>query len=136
VVFWSVAQMILILISLFIVFGYLSLFLKDLVVPIMYKNRVGVLKGWSIFLSLWSKNFFTFIIYGLFIFVLGIAVAVSVVFLALLTCCIGLFLIAIPYIGAVILLPVSYTFRAFSIEFLAQFGEEFNVFPKEINVLE
>jgi hypothetical protein len=43
-------------------------------------------------------------------------------------------LIAIPYIGSVILLPVSYTFRAFSIEFLAQFGEKFDVFPKEESV--
>jgi hypothetical protein len=28
------------------------------------------------------------------------------------------------------LLPVSYTFRALSIEFLAQFGEDYSVFPK------
>jgi hypothetical protein len=40
-------------------------------------------------------------------------------------------LIAVPYIGSVILLPVSYTFRAFSIEFLAQFGDKFNVFPEK-----
>lgn len=129
IIFWSVARLVLIFLSGIIIYGYISLFLKDFVVPIMYKNKIGVLRGWGVFLSLFGKNFFTFIIYGLFIFVLGIAVVVAVIFLALITCCIGLLLLAIPYIGAVIMLPVSYFFRAFSIEFLAQFGPNFNVFP-------
>ncbi len=131
VIFWSVAQMILLLIAYIIVFGYISLFLKDFVVPIMYKYRVGIVKGWGKFLALFARYFFNFILYGLFIFILGIGVAIGVIVLALITCCIGLLLIAIPYIGAVILLPVSYTFRAFSIEYLAQFGDKYNVFPPE-----
>lgn len=128
-IFWSVATMILMLIGYIIIFGYITLFLKDFVVPLMYKHRIGVLKGWTTFLGLFVRHFFTFILYGLFIFVLGIGVAICVIFFALLTCCIGLLLLAIPFIGAVILLPVSYTFRAFSIEFLAQFGKKYNVFP-------
>lgn len=63
-------------------------------------------------------------------FVLGIGVGIAVLFFALVTCCTGLLLVAIPFVGTVILLPIIYTFRAFSIEFLAQFGEEYNVFPK------
>lgn len=130
-IFWAVAIMVLIFIGYIIVFGYISLFLKDFVVPIMYKHRVGVIKGWGIFLKLFSSHIFSFIGYGLFIFVLGIAVAIGVILFALMTCCIGLLLIAIPYIGAVILLPISYTFRAFSIEFLAQFGDNYNVLPPD-----
>ncbi|MEN8116487.1 MAG: hypothetical protein ABFS16_05880 [Bacteroidota bacterium] len=130
-VFWSVAYLILILLGYTIVFGYISLFLKDFVVPIMYKHRVGVIRGWGKFLALFGRKFFSFVLYGLFIFILGIGVAIAVIFFALITCCIGLLLIAIPYIGAVILLPVGYTFRAFSIEFLAQFGEAYNVLPKD-----
>jgi len=133
IVFWTVAKLVFMFIGLLILFGYMVLFLKDFVVPIMYKQRVGVIQGWISFLALWGKNFFTFIIYGLFIFVLGIAVAIGIIFFALITCCIGLLLIAIPYIGSVVLLPVSYTFRAFSIEFLAQFGDKFDVFPQEEN---
>jgi hypothetical protein len=129
-IFTAIAQMVLLLIGYIIVFGYISLFLKDFVVPIMYKHRVGVLKGWSTFLALFARKLFPFILYGLFIFVLGIGIVIGVIFFAVLTCCIGLLLIAIPYIGAVILLPISYTLRAFSIEFLAQFGDDFNVFPK------
>ncbi len=129
-IFWSVALMILMLIGYIIVFGYISLFLKDFVVPIMYKNRVGVIRGWTKFLGLFFPHFFPFVGYGLFIFILGIGVAIAVILFALLTCCIGLLLIAIPYIGAVVLLPISYTFRAFSIEFLRQFGSNYDVFPQ------
>jgi hypothetical protein len=130
-IFTSIASLVLIFIGILIVFGYISLFLKDFVVPIMYKKRISVLTAWSNFLSLLSRHFFSFIIYGLFIFVLGIAVAIGVILLAVLTCCIGLLIIAIPFIGAIVLLPISYTFRAFSIEFLKQFGPDYDVFPNE-----
>ena len=130
-IFLAILQMVLLFIGYMIVFGYIGLFEKDFVVPLMYKYRIGVLKAWGKFLALLSKKLFTFLIYGLFIFVLGIAVVIGVIFFALITCCIGLLLIAIPYIGAVVLLPISYTFRAFSIEFLAQFGDKYNVFPKD-----
>ena len=129
-IFWAIAQMILLLIVYLLTMGFASLFLKDFVVPIMYKHRIGVLRAWGKFLSLFGRYFFSFIGYGFFIFILSIAVGIGVLFLALVTCCIGLLLLAIPYIGTVMLLPVSYTYRALSIEFLAQFGEDFNVFPK------
>lgn len=128
-IFWAIMQMVLMFIAYLVIFGYTSLFLKDFIVPIMYKYRIGILKAWGKFLILFGKKFFCFVLYGLFIFILGFAVVVGVLFFALITCCVGLLLLAIPYIGAVILLPVSYTFRAFSIEFLAQFGDDFNVFP-------
>jgi hypothetical protein len=112
-----------------IVAGYISLFLNDFVVPMMYKDRVGVFSGWLRFLVLFFRNPLTFVVYGLFVFGLAIVTVFIVIFFALFTCCIGLLLLIIPYIGSVVLLPVSYTFRALSIEFLAQFGEDYNVFP-------
>jgi len=130
-IFGAVAKMIFFFLLYLATFGYISLFLKDFVVPIMFKHRIGVLHAWGKFLKLFGRKFFHFILYGLFIFILGIAVVFGVIFFALITCCIGLLLLAIPYIGAVILLPVSYTFRAFSIEFLAQFGDEFKLLEEE-----
>jgi hypothetical protein len=69
----------------------------------------------------------SFFVYGLFILILRISTTIAVIFLAMLTCCIGLLLLLIPYIGKVILLPISYTFRAFSIEYLAMFGDDFDL---------
>jgi hypothetical protein len=40
------------------------------------------------------------------------------------TCCIGFVLLIIPYIGTVTLLPILYTYRALSLEFLAQFDHD------------
>ena len=34
---------------------------------------------------------------------------------------------AIPYIGTVVLLPVAVFFRAYSLEYLSQYGREFTV---------
>jgi hypothetical protein len=44
------------------------------------------------------------------------------------TCCIA----AIPYVGSVILLPVSVTLGAFSLLFLRQFGSDYDVWADSI----
>lgn len=118
-------------IGLLIVTGYISLFLNDFVVPIMYKHRISALKAWSKFLSLLIRNMGRFFVYGLLILILKIATTIAVIFLAVLTCCIGLLIIMIPFVGTVILLPISYTFRAFSIEYFALFGDEFDLLIKK-----
>lgn len=128
--FGFIFGIILTFIGLVVVAGYISLFVNDFIVPIMYKKRISVISGWSEFLKLSVQNMGSFFVYGLFIFILGIAVAIAVILFAVFTCCIGLLLIMIPFVGAVILLPISYTFRAFSIEYLATFGDEYNVFPQ------
>lgn len=116
---------------LIILMSFISLFLNDFVVPIMYKHKISTSKAWFKFLPVLSRNLGHFIIYGLFIFVLTILVVLCVIFFGLFTCCIGFLLLIIPYIGSVILLPISYTFRAFSVEFLEQFGDDFTIFPKQ-----
>jgi hypothetical protein len=47
--------------------------------------------------------------------------------LGLATCCIGWLVLAIPYLGTVILLPVYVTARALGPEFLAQYGAEWRL---------
>ena len=116
---------------LVILTAYISLFLNDFVVPIMYKYRITTSKAWYKFLPVLSQHLGHFILYGLFILVLVILVVVCVIFFGLFTCCLGFLLLIIPYIGSVVLLPVSYTFRAFSVEFLEQFGDDFTIFPKQ-----
>lgn len=110
---------------LVIVIGYISLFLDNFVVPIMYKHRLKTTPAWYKFMTIMWPKLGYFILYGLFIFVLAIAVGIAIVAFSFITCCIGLFLLLIPYIGSVILLPVFYTYRAYSVNFLAQFGEDF-----------
>jgi hypothetical protein len=112
-----------------IIMAYISLFLEDFVAPIMYKYNISATEAWGRFLPLLGRHPFHFILYGLFIFVLTILVVIGIVLAGIFTCCIGLLLLIIPYIGTVATLPAWYTFRAFSLEYLAQFGDDFNVFP-------
>jgi len=116
---------------LVILTSYISLFLNDFVVPIMYKYKITTSKAWFKFLPILSRHLGYFVLYGLFIFVLMILVVICIVLFGLFTCCLGFLLLIIPYIGSVVLLPISYTFRAFSVEFLEQFGEDFTIFPKQ-----
>jgi len=125
-----IVAMIIYFFTLFIILGFISLFLDSFVVPIMYKHRVSATQAWGIFIKLFAHNIGNFIVYGLFIFVLMILVVIAVVVFGFATCCIGFLLLIIPYIGSVVMLPVSYTFRAYSVEFLEQFGEEYQIFPK------
>ena len=127
----SILGMVLYFFVIFVLSAYISLFLNDFVVLIMYKYRLTTSKAWLRFLPLLSRNLGHFILYGLFIFVLIILIVIAVIIFGFVTCCIGFLFLIIPYIGSVVFLPVSYTYRAFSIEYLQQFGEEYKVFPEE-----
>ncbi len=125
-----VVFMVLGLIAIFVLFKYLNLLLLDFVVPIMYRSRIKVLAGWGVFLPLFGRHILTFVGYGLFILVLKILIVLGVIIVGIFTCCIGFIFVLIPYISSVVLLPVSYTLRALSVEFLEQFGAEYQLFPK------
>jgi len=107
--------------------AYIGMLLNGFVIPMMYKHRISATQAWNRFLLIHWPNLGSFILYGLLIFVLHLAVVVGVVVVGLFTCCLGFVLMAIPYVNAVVLLPISYGFRCFSIEFLAQFGPEYDV---------
>jgi hypothetical protein len=113
-----------------LVLSYVVLFLKDFVAALMYKHRISCVQAWRMFLDVFKKAPVHFIGYGLLVFVLMIMFVIAVIIAALGTCCIGFIFLAIPYISTVVTLPVWYTYRAFSLEFLAQFGPEYDVFPK------
>jgi hypothetical protein len=108
-----------------VVAGYIGRFLEDFVVPIMYRDRIGALAAWGRFLDLFRRHTGDLLLYGLFYVLLASAAGVCVLLAALATCCIAACLMLIPYIGAVLLLPVTVFFRAYSLYYLSQFGEEY-----------
>jgi hypothetical protein len=109
--------------------GYISLLTNNFVVPLMYKYELRVLEAWKKFLPILASHLIYFIFYGLFLLLLIIAMGIAIVVAGCVTCCIGFLILAIPYIGSVALLPVAFIYRAFSLEFLAQWGPEYSVFP-------
>jgi hypothetical protein len=125
-----VIGLVLIALALALIWGYISLFLKDFVAALMYKNRVTCGEAWKRFFAVFKKYPFHFVGYGILIFLLMIAFVIAVIFAGIFTCCIGWLILIIPYISTVATLPVWYTYRAFSLEFLAQFGPEYDVFGR------
>jgi hypothetical protein len=115
-----------------LVCGYISLFLKDFVAALMYKNRISAVAAWRLFLELFGRYPFHFLGYGILVFLLVLAFVFVVIFAGLITCCIGWLILVIPFIGTVATLPFWYLLRAFGLEFLAQFGPEYNVFPAPV----
>jgi hypothetical protein len=114
---------------IFFLFGFVALMLKDFVLPIMYRDRTGTLPAARKFMTILGPNLLHFIGYALLLFFLILGIGAAVLLAGCVTCCIGFVILMIPYIGAVVLLPVSYTLRAFSVEFLQQFGNDFQVIP-------
>ncbi|MFH0992602.1 MAG: hypothetical protein V1799_21605 [bacterium] len=118
------------LITMFLLISFIELLLEDFIVPIMYKNRVSMVEALRLFFPLLVAHFFRFFAYALLVLLVTVFLIAGIVMVGLLTCCIGFLVLIIPYINAVVLLPISYTMRAFSVEFLEQFGPEYHFFPR------
>src|SRR4051794_5167184 len=102
-----------------IVIGSITSFM----VPIMYRRRCGAVVACKAAFSLTLAELGPVILYLLFTLVLHIAFAMVGCVLTCLTCCI----VAIPYVGTVILLPIYVLLASFHLIFLRQFGPDFDV---------
>jgi hypothetical protein len=98
-------------------FALVGMVVNDFIVPIMWLRDCRVKVAWSEFLPLLSAHTGTFVLYVLFKILLGLGIVLISCVAACLTCCIA----ALPYIGAVILLPLHVFRRSYSIGFLSQF---------------
>jgi hypothetical protein len=108
---------------------------EDFVVPIMARRGMMCFPAWKVFWSLLGEHFGRFVLYWLFKIVLYIVITVIVVVFGVGTCCVGWILLMIPYIGAVVLLPISCFSRSFSLFYLRQYGVEYDVFPPDLSAV-
>lgn len=107
--------------------AYISLFLDSFIVPIMFRHSLSATQAWKRFLPLLKQYPGNFLLYGLFVAALYSIAAIGLVLAGCFTCCIGFIILCIPYIGSVVLLPLTYSYRCLSLEFLGQFGPEFDM---------
>ena len=117
-----------------IVFWLVKRFTTDFVVPIMFLRTGSCTAAWREFLTLLSANKARFALYALFRIVIAISIGVIVIAVVLVTCCCAACILAIPYIGTVVLLPVLVFVRAYSLCYFCQFGPQFDVFIPEAEV--
>ena len=107
-----------------IVATYVGLFAESFVIPIMYRYDLKVLDAWKAFLPWLKARPFHFVVYGLFVLMLFVVFGFFFSVFCLMTCCMA----AVPYLGTVLLLPIWVAYRLLSVEFLAQFHSDFDLF--------
>lgn len=112
----------------FLVFGFpasiVLALLDDFVVPLMVVRNVRVGAAWGIARTeVFAGHVGGIILFYFLRFMLAIAAGIAASLVMCFTCCIGY----IPYIGTVLLLPISVFMRAYPLFYLEQLGVR--VFP-------
>jgi hypothetical protein len=125
---FGIVMTVLLIIAIAIVFAVIGKFTMDFVVPIMFLRTTSCVAGWREFLTLLSVNKGRFALYILFQIVIALAIGAIILTAVFVTCCCAACILAIPYIGTVLMLPVLVFKRAYSLLYLGQYGPEFDVF--------
>ena len=120
------------LLALILALIYIGFMLEDFVIPLMYRHSITTTQAWGKFLALHRTSGGYFFLYAFWKVILALVALVCIVAAGLLTCCVGFVLMIIPYIGSVLLLPVSVFFRFLGPEFLRQFGSEYDILQGEL----
>ncbi len=109
---------------------YINLFLNDFIVPIMSRQTLGARAAWRTFGFIFRQEPVAFIGYGLFRAALNLLLAMVLLMGGCLTCCCLFVILMVPIVWAVILLPVLLFLRLYALEFLRQFGADFDVWKR------
>ncbi len=124
---WSLGGVVMVATGFGLLLAYILMLLEDVVIPIMYRERTGTSPAWSRALSLHWSSFPALPLFFLWKILLGFGASLIILTVVLGTCCIAGFILAIPYLGAVLLLPVTVFFRALGPEFIQQFGAGYQI---------
>ncbi|MCB1183061.1 hypothetical protein KDM41_06485 [bacterium] len=108
-----------------VVAGYVDYFLNQFVAPLMHRHRLSTGAAWSLFLPQFRARPWPFVVMGLFSFGLTLVGSMVLALAGILTCCLGLLLMMLPYLGSVVTLPLPVVIRYMNLEFLGQFGDDF-----------
>jgi hypothetical protein len=115
-------------VALAITLVLIDMFLADFVVPAMYARRVGVMEGWSaVRREVFGPHLGTIALYVLIKILIALVSAALVFGLICVTFCTAICLLAIPYIGTVLMLPLYVFTRCYSLYFLEQLGDDWKL---------
>ena len=105
--------------------GYGTMFFvfREFGIPIMFRQGILARPAFVQALDLAAANPGSVTVFIL----LRFAIFIGVVIISLLLCCFTCCIYMLPYIGTVMMLPVLIYVRSFTLECLAQFGPEYNV---------
>jgi len=118
---------ILVITVLAVIAGVVHKLTVDFVVPVMWLRSVPWRPAWQEVAGLVFGHKLDLVLYLLFQAVLSVVVGMAVLLLVVVTCCVAGCLLAIPFLGTVVFLPVLVFDRAYSLHYLGQFGEDYRM---------
>ena len=123
----AVSGLVFFAVSFFIVvlaMALLSFFMKQFVIPIMYRDDLRAWAAFCVFIKIFRKSGLHFIIFAVIYGFCFFLVSLAVLLFSFVTFGLSSILLMIPYVWALVLLPVLVFFRLYSVEFLRQFLSE------------
>ena len=103
-----------------LIIGFVNMIFSNFAIPVMYARGLNSLQAFIFVLGRIKSSIGAFILYFVFVFIISIFIFLTLYSVNLVTCGIAGLLLAIPYIGIVITLPLLFFLRAFSLEFVGQ----------------
>lgn len=113
------------LLGISLIGGFVAMATQHFMVPIMVARGVRAVAAWKEFLRLFGTAPLSFILFALMLIGINIAVTFLLIAGILMTCCCLWCLMVIPYINAIVLLPLYVFYRALGPAMLEQFGYVF-----------
>jgi hypothetical protein len=111
-----------------VVLGFILFIFREWGIPLMFRNGWMAGEAFKQSMRLVRLHFWTLVLFAILYFALTLALAVLTIIACCLTfCCVGL-----PYLGTVILLPALVYLRCFTLDCLAQFGPEYDVWTVDV----
>lgn len=106
---------------------YIVLWVESFVLPIMHRLDLTVLPAVELFWGMLKERPLPYLLYGLVYLGLLICVFTLVTVFGLATCCLAFIWFTIPYLNALILLPISLALRAYSLAWIGQIDPRFGL---------
>jgi membrane-anchored glycerophosphoryl diester phosphodiesterase (GDPDase) len=113
------------------VFGFIVFVFREFGIPLMFRNGLPARPAFWASMNLVRQHTGSIALFVL----LRIAIFIGVAILSLIICCVTLPCCCLgqwPYVGTVILLPVLIYVKCFTLDCLAQFGPEYDVWTVDV----
>ena len=105
---------------------YVMLFLDDFIVPLMHRHALTASDAWRFWWPSLKRQAGLYIVYSLFRSAMALVIMMALLVAGVLTCCCLFVLLVLPYVYAVVLLPVVVFSRLYCLEFLRRAGPAFD----------
>jgi hypothetical protein len=115
-----------------VILSFTYYFFNEFVMPIMYKKDLLAKAAYREFLKLLKAAPLTFVKFWFLQIFANIVCGIAVILLIITTCGIVVIPLLIPYLWAIVILPVLVFQRSQSMELMAAFGPEYSPYPAPV----